>query len=43
MVNNKINEDNIPEYVPIDVACGPNNIFIIGRLVEKANIICDNP
>jgi len=36
MVNDKLNI--CPEYVPIDVACGPNNIFVIGRLTDRVNI-----
>ena len=38
MINNKINENNSPESVAIDVACGPNNIFVIGRNADRVNI-----
>jgi len=34
---NEVNNAN-PEFVPIDVACGPNNVFVIGRRTDRVNI-----
>ena len=39
MIKDKINEVNQTEFIPIDVACGPNNVFVVGRNLDKVNII----